>query len=39
MTLSVITGASKGIGKATARLFSEKGRDVINLSRTSSNLV
>ena len=39
MTLSLITGASKGIGKATARLFSEKGRDVINLSRTSSNLV
>ena len=39
MTLSLITGASKGIGKATAQLFSEKGGEVINLSRTSSNLV
>ena len=32
----VITGASKGIGRATAQLFSENGYRVINLSRTAS---
>ena len=31
----VITGASKGIGLATAQLFSENGYRVINLSRTA----
>jgi len=30
----VITGASKGIGLATARLFSERGYRVINISRS-----
>ena len=34
----VITGASKGIGRATAALFLEKGYRVINLSRSNPNL-
>lgn len=34
----VITGASKGIGRATASLFLEKGYKVINLSRTAPDL-
>ncbi|HVG62180.1 MAG TPA: SDR family oxidoreductase [Hyalangium sp.] len=34
----VITGASKGIGFATARLFSELGARVVNLSRTRCEL-
>lgn len=34
----VITGASKGIGKATACLFLEKGFRVINLSRSQPDL-
>ncbi len=38
MRLTVITGASKGIGKATAKLFSEKDGEVMNLSRTPSRL-
>jgi len=34
----VITGASKGIGHATAALFLEKGYQVVNLSRSPSDL-
>jgi len=34
----VITGASKGIGKATASLFQEKGFRIINLSRSKPDL-
>ncbi len=34
----VITGASKGIGRATASLFLEKGYRVINLSRSNPEL-
>lgn len=34
----VITGASKGIGKATAALFLDKGYRVINLSRSKPEL-
>lgn len=34
----VISGASKGIGRATASLFLEKGYRVINLSRSTSNV-
>lgn len=34
----VITGASKGIGRATASLFLEKGYTVINLSRSKPDL-
>ena len=34
----VITGASRGIGLATAKLFSEDGFDVINVSRSASPL-
>ena len=39
MKLTLITGASKGIGKATAKLFSEKEGKVMNLSRTACSLV
>jgi NAD(P)-dependent dehydrogenase (short-subunit alcohol dehydrogenase family) len=35
----IITGASKGIGLATARLFRERGASVVNLSRTRCELV
>ena len=35
MKTLVITGASKGIGLATARLFCDSGYNVINFSRTS----
>ena len=38
MRLTLITGASKGIGKATAKLLSEKDGEVMNLSRTPSRL-
>jgi 3-oxoacyl-[acyl-carrier protein] reductase len=34
----IITGASKGIGLATARLFRERGASVVNLSRTRCEL-
>jgi len=34
----LITGASKGIGRATAALFLEKGYQVVNLSRRSPDL-
>lgn len=34
----VITGASKGIGRATAALFLEKGYRVINLSRSACDI-
>jgi len=34
----LITGASRGIGKATATLFQEKGWRVVNLSRTPCSL-
>lgn len=34
----IITGASKGIGRATATLFLEKGYQVINLSRSNPEL-
>lgn len=36
--LLIITGASKGIGRATASLFAEKGYKVINLSRSKPDL-
>ena len=39
MRLTLITGASKGIGKATAKLLSEKDGEVMNLSRTPSRLI
>ena len=35
MKTLVITGASKGIGLATARLFCDSGYKIINFSRTS----
>ena len=35
---AIITGASKGIGKATAELFLEKGIDVAINSRSQSDL-
>ena len=38
MRLTLITGASKGIGKATAKLLSEKAGEVMNLSRTPCSL-
>jgi len=34
----VVTGASKGIGKATAQTFSNAGYQVINLSRTNCDI-
>lgn len=34
----IITGASKGIGLATARLFRERGASVVNLARTRCEL-
>ena len=34
----IITGASRGIGKETAKLFAEAGWSVINLSRTPCDL-
>ncbi|MDR1906099.1 MAG: SDR family NAD(P)-dependent oxidoreductase [Clostridiales bacterium] len=34
----IVTGASAGIGKATAELFAKKGEIVYNVSRTPSNL-
>jgi len=33
----LITGASSGIGKESARLHAEKGRDVIIIARVSPN--
>jgi NAD(P)-dependent dehydrogenase (short-subunit alcohol dehydrogenase family) len=33
MTIAIITGASVGIGEATARVFQEGGYEVVNLSR------
>lgn len=38
MTTVLITGASKGIGKAAARRFLDSGARVINLSRTPSQV-
>lgn len=38
MSTIIITGASKGIGKATAEKFIASGCDVINISRTASDL-
>lgn len=35
MTIAIITGASVGIGEATARTFQEGGYEVVNLSRRS----
>src|SRR6185436_16596231 len=35
----VITGASRGIGLATAKLFKDNGFEIINLSRSKSPLV
>ena len=35
---AVITGASRGIGKAAAQLFLDKGYRVLNLSRSASGL-
>lgn len=35
MTIAIITGASVGIGEATARVFQEGGYEVVNLSRRS----
>lgn len=35
MTIAIITGASAGIGEATARVFQEGGYEVVNLSRRS----
>lgn len=34
MNLAIITGASKGIGRATARRFVKEGYQVVNVSRT-----
>ena len=34
----VVTGGTKGIGKAIVNLFAEKGYEVITCSRNSSNL-
>ena len=33
MTIAIITGASVGIGEATARAFQDGGYEVVNLSR------
>ena len=38
MKTLIITGGSKGIGKATAALFCEQGYNVINIARTHSGL-
>ncbi|MBT4161769.1 MAG: SDR family oxidoreductase, partial [Gammaproteobacteria bacterium] len=38
MKTVIVTGASKGIGWATANLFLEKASRVINISRTTCNL-
>ena len=38
MSLIIITGASKGIGEATAARFIDKGEKVINISRTPSRV-
>lgn len=38
MSTIIITGASKGIGKATAAMFIEAGHDVYNISRTACDL-
>ncbi|MGV0036419.1 MAG: hypothetical protein ACNYPE_16260 [Candidatus Azotimanducaceae bacterium WSBS_2022_MAG_OTU7] len=38
MSTVVISGASKGIGKATAAQFIEAGHLVFNLSRTNADL-
>jgi NAD(P)-dependent dehydrogenase (short-subunit alcohol dehydrogenase family) len=38
MRIAIITGASKGIGRATAALFLEKEYHVINLSRTNPEM-
>ncbi len=35
----VVTGASKGIGKAIALLFAEKGFDIVACSRSEENLL
>ena len=35
---ALVTGAGKGIGLATARLLSERGAEVIALSRTEEDL-
>lgn len=38
MTIAIITGASVGIGKATANAFQSGGYEVVNLSRRSCDL-
>lgn len=38
MSTIIVTGASKGIGKATAKRFLDTGCTVINISRTESDL-
>ena len=38
MTIAIITGASVGIGEATARAFQDGGYEVVNLSRRSCSV-
>lgn len=37
--IALVTGAGKGIGKATALALAESGADIIAISRTASDLV
>jgi 3-oxoacyl-[acyl-carrier protein] reductase len=36
MKLAIITGASRGIGKQTAKIFANQGWKVVNVSRTEN---